>query len=206
MVILRPDFPLIPREAQKSESHCQLPVSVFQPYFQHRLELYATTLGSYSVFPGVGSMWECMTELKLLQSWGGEYYYKLEQPESAPASAWGQPQTSLQSAQADLSKVLQDPRFSLGRLTGCYKRAELGSARLSSVKVRPSDDKHNVSWSQRQQQTLPLKPRQCSCLATTTWSHLQSCKLTIQYENAKHCANWECGSVLLWYICLKIRG
>lgn len=29
-------FSLIPREAQKSESHCQLPVSVFQPYFQHR--------------------------------------------------------------------------------------------------------------------------------------------------------------------------
>lgn len=61
-------FSLIPREAQKSGSHCQFPVSVFQPYFQHRLELYATTLGSYSAFPGVGSIWECMTELKLLQS------------------------------------------------------------------------------------------------------------------------------------------
>lgn len=42
-------------------SHCQLLVSVFQPYFQHRLQFYATTLGSYSVFPGVGSIWECLT-------------------------------------------------------------------------------------------------------------------------------------------------
>lgn len=71
---------LIPWEAQKSGSHCQLSVSVFQPYFQHRLELYATTLGSYSAFPGMGSIWECMTELKILQSWGGEYYYNVEQP------------------------------------------------------------------------------------------------------------------------------
>lgn len=142
-------FSLIPWEAQKSGSHCQLPVSVFQPYFQHRLELYATTLGSYSAFPGVGSIWECMTDSAVLRWWillQCRAALKVLQllPKDGPKPPYDLP--GLFSA-----KLCKTPGFLPGDSRGVIKGQ--CSVWLSSVKARPSDDKHNVSWSRRQQQS-----------------------------------------------------
>lgn len=112
-------FPPIPWEAQKSGSHCQLPVSVFQPYFQHRLDFFATTFGSYSPFlerEAYGNAWQ---SLRFCSPEVVNTITTSSSPESAPASSQGQPQTSLQSALAVLSKALQDPRFFPRRFAGC---------------------------------------------------------------------------------------
>lgn len=118
-------FSLIPWEAQKSGSHRQLPVSLFQPYFQRRLEFFATTFGSYSPFlerEAYGNAWQ---SLRFCSPEVVNTITTSSSPESAPASSQGQPQISLQSAQAVLSKALQDPRFFLRRFAGCLKRAAL---------------------------------------------------------------------------------
>lgn len=118
-------FSTIPWEAQKSGSHCQLPVSVFQPYFQRRLEFFATTLGSYSPFlerEAYGNAWQ---SLRFCSPEVVNTITTSSSPESALASSQGQPQISLQSARAVLSKALQDPRFFPRRFTGCYKRPVL---------------------------------------------------------------------------------
>lgn len=109
----------IPWEAQKSGSHCQLPASVFQPYFQHRLEFFATAFGTYSPFlerEAYGNAWQ---GLRFRSPEVVNTITTPSSPESAPAPSRGQPQSSLQSARAVLSKALQDPRFSPRRFAGC---------------------------------------------------------------------------------------
>lgn len=141
-------FSPIPWEAQKSGSHCQLPVSVFQLYFQHRLEFFATTFGSYSPFlerEAYGNAWQSLRfcSPEVVNSITTKAALKVLQllPKDSPKSPYNLPR--LFSA-----KLCKTPGFSPRDSGGVEK--EQCSVWLSTVEVRPSNDKHNVSWSRRQ--------------------------------------------------------
>lgn len=64
-------------EVRKSLSAACFCVSAL---FSAQVRIFCHHFWLLFAFPGERSIWECLTELKILQSWGSEYYYNVKQP------------------------------------------------------------------------------------------------------------------------------